>query len=79
MTTDDPKDKAKKGIKARQDALNTLIANHQAEFDELVVNNRIALGLPRRPAGPSQEQLQQRVRRAEEQLAKWRRELGGAA
>jgi hypothetical protein len=79
MPTPAEKDRAKKGIKARQDALKTLITNHQAEFDELVANNRIAAGLPRRPSGPSQEQLQQRVQRAEEQLEKWRQELARSA
>jgi hypothetical protein len=71
----DTKDKAKRGIKARQDALATLIANHQAEFDELHARNRVELGLSLRSNGPSREQLEERIRKQEERLEKWRQEL----
>lgn len=69
------KDKAKKGIKARQDAIKTLIERHQTEFDELHAKNRVSLGLSPRSAGPSREALEERIRKQEERLAKWRREL----
>ena len=65
------KDKAKKGIKARQDAMKTLIERHQDEFDDLHARNRVALGLSPRSAGPSREQLE----RQRERLEKWQREL----
>lgn len=69
------KDKAKKGIKARQDAIKTLIERHQTEFDQLHASNRVALGLSPRSAGPSRAQLEERIKRQEERLAKWRQEL----
>jgi hypothetical protein len=75
MATAAEKDRAKKGIKARQDALETLISNHQAEFDELVTRNRLALGLPARPQGATPEQIQAKIERAEKQMQKWREEL----
>jgi hypothetical protein len=75
MTSPEEKDKAKKGIKARQDAVKTLIERHQPEFDELHARNRVALGLSPRSAGPSREELEKRIKRHEERLAKWRQEL----
>jgi len=69
------RDKAKRGIRARQDAIATLIANHQAEFDEEHAKNRVALGLPPRPNGPTKEQLEERVRKQRERLVKWEEEL----
>jgi hypothetical protein len=75
MATAAEKDRAKKGIKARQDALSTLISNHQAEFDELVTRNRLAVGLPARPQGPTPEQIKAKIERAEQQMEKWREEL----
>lgn len=75
MPTATDRNKAKKGIKARQDALKTLVANHQQEFDELHAKNRVALGLSPRAAGPSKKELEERIRRQEERLAKWKQEL----
>lgn len=75
MATGEEKDKAKRGIKARQDAIRTLIERHQTEFDELHARNRVALGLSPRSAGPSREELEERIRRQEKKLEKWRREL----
>lgn len=75
MATPTDKDKAKKGIRARQDAISTLIANHQAEFDELHEKNRVALGLPLRSQGPTKEQLEERIRKQEEKLEAWRKQL----
>lgn len=73
--TTDERDKAKKGIKARQDAIKTLIANHQDEFDELHAKNRIALGLPLRSSGPTREELEERIKKQREKLEKWEAEL----
>lgn len=75
MASTEEKDKARKGIKARQDAIKTLIERHQPEFEELHARNRVALGLSPRSAGPSREQLQERIKRQEQKLAKWRQEL----
>lgn len=75
MPTKADKDKAKRGIKARQDAIATLIKNHRDEFDRLVAANRLELGLSPRASGPSREQLQERIRKQEERLEKWRAEL----
>lgn len=75
MASPEEKDKAKKGIKARQDAVKTLIERHQTEFDELHARNRVALGLSPRSAGPSREELEDRIKRQEQRLEKWRREL----
>jgi hypothetical protein len=69
------RDRAKKGIKARQDAIKTLIANHQVEFDELHAKNRIAAGLSPRSAGPTKQELEERIRRQKERLEKWEAEL----
>lgn len=78
MPTTAEKDRAKKGIKARQDALATLIANHQEEFDELHRKNRVAAGLPLRSSGPTRAQLEERIRKQEERLAKWKQELAAS-
>ena len=75
MASPEEKDRAKKGIKARQDAIKTLIERHQTEFDEIHVRNRIALGLSPRSAGPNREQLEERIKRQKERLEKWQREL----
>ena len=75
MPSPEEKDKAKKGIKARQDAIKTLIEKYQSEFDELHTRNRVALGLSPRSTGPTKEQLEERVKRTRERLEKWEREL----
>lgn len=75
MPSEADKDKARRGIKARQDAIATLIANHQGEFDELVTKNRVALGLPPRASGPSREALEERIRKQRERLERWEAEL----
>jgi hypothetical protein len=79
MSTAADKDKAKRGIKARQDALKTLIGNHREEFEALVERNRLSLGLSRRPQGASDEVLEARIKRAREQMEKWERELAERA
>jgi hypothetical protein len=68
-------DKARKGIKARQDAIKALIVNHQDEFDAIHAKNRVALGLSPRSAGPSTKELEERIKKQEERLAKWKQEL----
>lgn len=75
MPTATNTNKARKGIKARQDAIKTLIANHQDEFNELHARNRVAAGLSPRSAGPSKKQLEERIKRQRERLEKWEREL----
>ena len=75
MASPEEKDRAKKGIKARQDAIRTLIERHQREFDELHTRNRIEAGLSPRSAGPSREALEERIRKQKERLEKWQREL----
>lgn len=69
------KTKAQLGIQARQEAVKTLIERHQEEFDELHERNRVALGLPLRAQGPTAEELRDRIRRQEERLERWKREL----
>ena len=75
MASPEEKDRAKKGIKARQDAIKTLIERHRGEFDDLHARNRVEAGLPPRSAGPSREVLEERIRRQKERLEKWQREL----
>jgi len=75
MPSSDERDRAKRGIKARQDAIKTLIERHQTEFDELHARNRVAAGLSPRSAGPSKEKLEERIKKQEERLVKWRKEL----
>jgi hypothetical protein len=75
MSTAADRDRAKRGIRARQEALKSLIANHREEFEGLVKKNRLALGLSARPAGPTVDDLKARIKRSEEQMEKWRREL----
>lgn len=75
MASIDEKERTKRGIKARQDALRTLIANHQDEFDELHRKNRVALGLPLRSSGPTKAELEERIRKQREKLEKWEEEL----
>jgi len=43
--------------------------------DEEHAKNRVALGLPPRPNGPTKEQLEERVRKQRERLVKWEEEL----
>jgi hypothetical protein len=62
--------KASKGIKARAAAIKELQERHKGEFDELLVQHRMAAGLAPRNNGPSKAQLEARVRKAEERLAK---------
>lgn len=75
---DAERDRAKKGIRARQDAISTLIERHRDEFDELHMKNRVAAGLPPRTAGPSLEKLEERIKRQREQLARWEDQLRAA-
>lgn len=75
MPTAAERDRAKKGIKARNDAIQALIKAHQKEFDDLHTKNRVDLGLPPRSAGPTREELEERIRRQEERLEKWKSEL----
>lgn len=78
MPTPEERDRAKKGIRARQDAIKTLIERHQDEFDELHTRNRVALGLRPTSSGPSREALEERIRKQEERLAKWKADLARA-
>lgn len=73
--TEEEKERLRRGIKARQDALNTLMERHRQEFDELHAQNRVAAGLSARSAGPSKAQLEERVKKQRERLAKWEAEL----
>ena len=75
MSPGEERDKAKRGIKARQDAIKTLIERYQSEFDELHARNRVALGLSPRSAGPTRRELEERIKRQTERLEKWQREL----
>lgn len=75
MASPEEKDRAKRGIKARQDAIKTLIERHQTEFEELHAGNRVAAGLSPRSAGPTKAQLEERVKRTREKLERWQREL----
>lgn len=71
-------ERQQRGVRARRDAMQTLIANHQAEFDALVARNRVAAGLPPRASGPSLEALEKRIQKQRERLAKWEAELRAA-
>lgn len=75
MASTEENDKAKRGIKARQDAVRTLITNHQQEFDDLHVRNRVALGLPLRSSGPTREQRAEQIRKLQDKIDKWKKEL----
>lgn len=73
--TREQRDRASKGIRARQEAIATLIQNHQEEFDRLHAQNRVAQGLPPRSSGASAEELAERIRKHEERVEKWKAEL----
>ena len=73
--TKEQSDRAKAGIEARRDAINTLIERHQDEFEELHMKNRVAAGLSPRSAGPSKAELEERIRRQRGRLEKWEAEL----
>ncbi len=73
--TEDEKERLRKGIKARQAALRTLMDRHRPEFEELHAQARVAEGLPAKSQGPSRAQLEERVRKQRERLAKWEAEL----
>jgi hypothetical protein len=75
MTKMTDNEKAKAGIKARQDAIHWLIDAHRDAFDQRVADNRVALGLPARPAGDSPDQIAAKLKRAEDRADKLRAEL----
>lgn len=64
------REKARKGIQARQDAIKELIARHKSEFDEIHIKLRLAAGLAPTNAGPSRAQLEEKIRKQEEKLAR---------
>lgn len=66
------REKAKRGINARQEAVKELLKRHKSEFDELLVQYRVAAGLAPSNGGPSKAQLEAQIRKAEETLAKKR-------
>lgn len=70
MPTEEERLRAKKGIRARQDAIKSLIEAHQAEFDELVRKNRVALGLSPHPSGLSPKQVEEKLQKARERVRK---------
>lgn len=64
------REKAKKGIRARQESVKTLIERHKVEFNEILVSNRLAAGLAPTNTGPSRSQLEEKIRKQEAKLAK---------
>lgn len=70
MGTDNTK--AKLGIKARQDALRSLIKNHQEEFDTMVEENRVSLGLSRRATNETPDEIRAKFERAQQRAEKYR-------
>lgn len=75
MPTTEERKRAKLGIKARNMAQAELIASHRAEFDALHAKHRTALGLSPRASGPTRAELEERIKKQEERLAKWKEEL----
>lgn len=73
--TTEEKERLKRGIQARNEALNALMDRHRDEFERLHAEKRLSLGLPARSAGPSRAQLEERIRKQREKLAKWEEEL----
>lgn len=61
-----------KGIHARAAAIKELLERHKTEFDELLVQQRLAAGLSPKNGGPTKAQLEAQIRKAEETLAKKR-------
>jgi hypothetical protein len=74
-TNSEARERQHNGVRARQDAIQALIAAHREEFDGMVTKNRLSLGLPARASGPSREALEERIRKARERLEKWEAEL----
>jgi hypothetical protein len=64
------REKAKKGIRARQEAIKTLIERHKTEFDEVHVKYRLMAGLAPTNGGLTRAQLEAKIRKGEEKLAK---------
>ena len=64
------REKARRGIQARQDAIKELIERHKPEFDEIHVANRLKAGLAPTNNGPSKAQLEEKIRKQEARLAK---------
>lgn len=64
------REKAKKGIQARQKAIKTLIDNHKSEFNEMHIRFRLEAGLAPTNQGPSRAQLEEKIRKQEEKLAR---------
>ena len=67
--------KAKLGIRARQDAIRWLREKYADEFNKKVEDNRIALGLARRPNTKPVEQIEAELERQKERLKKKEEEL----
>lgn len=63
--------KAKAGIRARQDAVRQLIIENQARFDQMVEENRVRLGLPRKATSETPEELRAKLERARKRAEKY--------
>jgi hypothetical protein len=75
VATADEKKKARLGIRAMNDAKKTLQMRHAEEFAALIEENRVHLGLPRRPSFESAADLAAKIARSEERIRLWREKL----
>lgn len=75
MASQEQKDKIKAGVRARQSAVAALIANHQEEFERLHARFRTDAGLTPTASGPSREQLEERIAKQRQRLARWEEQL----
>lgn len=75
MATAAEKERAKKGIRARQDAIKFILEKYADEFQVKLEENRLALGLPRRANAEPPEVLERKLHDAEERAERLRRDL----
>lgn len=70
--------KAKRGIRARQDAVTFILEKYKDEFVRVHEENRVKAGLPRQTQGDSPDDLRAKLRKAEERAEAYRRRLEAA-
>jgi len=74
--TDEEKERLRRGIRARNEALKALMEKHGGEFERLHAERRVAAGLPAKAQGPTADQRKEQIRRWKEKIRKWEEEIG---
>ena len=73
--TPEQRDRAVKGRQAQINATNYILNKYKDEFEQRLIQERTAAGLPIRTQGPTRAELEERIRKQEQKLEKWREQL----